>query len=118
MEKTCVHCGDKVIGRSDKKFCSDYCRSAHNNKMNGSESKYMRQVNTVLKRNRKILLSLNPNGKAKIRKTDMLNAGFNFKFFTNVYKTKNGKIYFFCYDQGYFKIDEDYYALVEREEWI
>lgn len=118
MEKTCIHCGEKVIGRSDKKFCSDYCRSAYNNKVNGSESKYIRQVNGVLRKNRKILLTLNPNGKAKARKEEMLNAGFNFKFFTNVYKTKSGKVYFFCYDQGYLKIDNEYYALVEREEWI
>ena len=32
MSKVCPECGEKIIGRVDKKFCSDYCRNAFNNK--------------------------------------------------------------------------------------
>ena len=34
MEKQCLECGDKIVGRIDKKFCSDGCRNAYNNKVN------------------------------------------------------------------------------------
>ncbi len=30
--KTCLTCGAPLIGRVDKKFCDDYCRSMYNNK--------------------------------------------------------------------------------------
>ena len=34
MNSTCPECGDKLKGRADKKFCSDACRNAYNNKLN------------------------------------------------------------------------------------
>ena len=34
MKKQCPECGGNIIGREDKKFCSDYCRNAYNNKVN------------------------------------------------------------------------------------
>ena len=34
MDKLCLECGDKLFGRIDKKFCSDACRNAYNNKIN------------------------------------------------------------------------------------
>lgn len=78
----------------------------------------MRNVNRILRKNRRILLQLNPNGKSKVGRKKLANQGFNFKFFTNVYKTKSGKVYYFCYDQGYLPIDGDNFALVIREEYI
>ena len=59
MEKLCKECGDKFAGRSDAKFCSDQCRSAYNNKESGYQSSYVRKINAVLRRNRKILSELN-----------------------------------------------------------
>jgi hypothetical protein len=34
MNKVCLECGEKIVGREDKKFCSDGCRNAYNNKIN------------------------------------------------------------------------------------
>jgi hypothetical protein len=48
----------------------------------------------------------------------LISMGFNFRFFTNVYKTKQGNVYYFCYDHGYLPIDNDYFALVIREEYV
>lgn len=44
--------------------------------------------------------------------------GMNFDFYTNVYKTKAGKTYFFCYDQGYIPLEDDFYALVVKEDYV
>ena len=38
--------------------------------------------------------------------------------FTNLYQTKNGHTYYFCYDQGYLPLEHDYFALVKRKEYI
>ena len=69
MSKTCLECGDKIIGREDKKFCSDGCRNAYNNKMNKDQNNLMRNINNKLRKNYRILCELNPEEKGKTTKT-------------------------------------------------
>ena len=78
----------------------------------------MRSVINALRKNRKVLASLNPNGKAKVKRSELLLLGFDFKYFTNIYQTKTGNTYYFCFDQGFLKIDDEYYALVVRQEFV
>jgi len=114
MQKACPECGDKIVGRTDKKFCSDYCRNAYNNKMNKDSTNLVRNVNNLLRKNYRILQELNPTDKTKTIKSKLLAKGFNFEYFTNIYTTKTGTIYYFVYDQGYLPLESDYYALVKR----
>ena len=118
MAKKCQECGIKITGRADKIFCSDQCRTAHHNRQNSDSNNFMRNINNILRKNRRILIKLNPNGKAKVSKTDLLDLGFKFAYFTNVYKTKSGNIYHFCYEQGYLALDNDLYALVEKKAYV
>jgi len=78
----------------------------------------MRNINNILRKNRRILASYNPEGKSKITKAKLLNKGFKFSYYTNIYITKSGKTYYFCYEQGYLPIDHDYYALVIRQDYV
>ena len=78
----------------------------------------MRSVNAILKRNRDILLSFNPDGKANVAKSKLQSAGFNFNYQTNIYTTKAGKTYYFCYDLGYIILENDYCGLVVKQEYI
>ena len=72
-----------------------------------------------LKKNRTLLSKFNPDGKVKISKKKMLNAGFNFDYYTHTYHTQNGKSYIFCYEFGYLTLDDDDFLLVKREEkWL
>jgi hypothetical protein len=32
--KFCLNCNEKLVGRTDKKFCSDYCRTHYHNALN------------------------------------------------------------------------------------
>ena len=104
------------MGRIDQKFCSDHCRNTHNNKINKDETAYMRNVSRQLKRNRRILKVLNPNGKTKVKKYTLLSKGFNFRYFTNVFKNKEGKVYYFCFEYGFLPLDNDFFALVINRE--
>jgi len=116
MEKRCLECNDLLHGRSDKKFCSDACRNTYNNKLKSTEgSSYVRKVNGILQRNRNIMAALNPEGKVRIHKSKLLKKGFDFGFVTNLYTTKVGTVYYFCYDQGYLPLDGDFYMLVSRK---
>lgn len=114
MERNCPECGEKIVGRIDKKFCSDYCRNAYNNNLNKDSRNLMRNVNNKLRKNYRILEELNPKDKTKATRTKLLAKGFNFEYFTNIYTTKTGNIYYFVYDQGYLPLEGEFYALVRR----
>ncbi|MEL1255598.1 hypothetical protein AAEO57_17535 [Flavobacterium sp. DGU38] len=113
--KTCLECSEKIVGREDKKFCSDSCRNAYNNKINKDSTNFMRNVNNKLRKNYRILSELNTEGKSKATRDKMLNKGFDFDFFTNILQTKTGNTYYFLYDQGYRSLDNDYFMLVKKE---
>lgn len=114
-KKLCVECGEQIIGRADKKFCSDQCRVSFNNKARSEKSNYVRNVNNILGKNRRILEQLNPTGKTKVSRSKLSLLGFDFTYHTDIYKTKEGSIYRYCYEQGYLEIDPKTLLLVKKE---
>lgn len=111
-KRSCLECGEEFHGRSDKKFCSDMCRNAFNNRLNSDDTNFIRNINNSLRKNRRILLELNPKDKIRVTKKKLLEKGFNFKYFTSIYQTKKGSIYYFCYEHGYLPVENDNYFLV------
>ena len=117
-QKVCLECGSKIIGRADKKFCSDQCRVAYNNRLNSNETNFMRNVNNVLRKNRRILIDLNTTGKSRVSREKLQEKGFDFGLFTSTYTTKEGSLYHYCYEQGYLQVDKSWYLLVVKKETI
>jgi predicted nucleic acid-binding Zn ribbon protein len=115
MTKSCLECGDKIIGREDKKFCSDSCRNSYNNKQNKDANNYMRNINNKLRKNYRILAELNIDGKSKTTRAKLFSKGFDFDFFTSILHTKSGNTYHFVYEQGYMVLENDYYMLVKKD---
>jgi predicted nucleic acid-binding Zn ribbon protein len=114
----CPECGYEITGRSDKKFCSDQCRNTFNNRFKKDTNNYVRKVNSILRKNRRILTELNPTGKSKIHKKKLIEKGFDFDYFTNIYRTKTGNVYRFCYEQGFLALEDEMFALVVRQEYM
>jgi len=115
--KICMECGTKLTGRVDKKFCSDQCRVSFNNRLNSNETNYVRNVSNTLRKNRRILTELNTSGKTRVSGTKLKEKGFDFQYFTNLYKTKDGVVYYYCYEQGYLPIENDFYLLVVKHDF-
>jgi hypothetical protein len=117
MTKTCLECGEKIVGREDKKFCTDGCRNAFNNKINKDSNNLMRNINNRLRKNYRILVGLNTHneGKTKTTKAKLLAKGFDFNYFTNILNTKTGNTYYFLYDQGYLYLENDWVMLVKKD---
>ena len=115
MERLCLECGERLIGRSDKKYCDDACRNAFNNRYNKDYNNLMRNTHNLLRKNWRILNKLNPSQKAKTHRDKLLKMGFDFSHITSLYTTKTGTVYYFIYDQGYLPLENDYFALVKRD---
>jgi len=117
-KKYCKECAEEIHGRKDKQYCSDYCRATNHNNRYEDQYTLIRRINKIIRRNRKILFSLNPQGVTTISKLQLIEAGFQFEYHTNISHTSSGKTYYFCYDQGYLELEDDYYALVVKEEYV
>ncbi|WP_353181820.1 hypothetical protein [Parapedobacter lycopersici] len=115
MEKCCLDCQQPIVGRADKKFCDDACRSNYNNRMRSRETAYFRKINHILKKNRNILKVLNPEGKARVGTGAMRALGFDFKYITEIYTTRQGSQYRFCYEYGYLLLEDSRVLLVRRD---
>ena len=115
--QNCLECGEKIMGRIDKKFCSDACRNAYNNKQNKDQTNLMRNINNKLRKNFKILSEQNfVENKAKTTRNKLSVAGFDFEYFTNIKTYKNGAQYYFVYDFGYKFLEEDFILVVKKEK--
>lgn len=115
MERKCIVCGSRLVGRSDQKFCGDHCRNTHNNSLKKSNNNLIRNINNLLRKNYRILQSINTDEKTKTTKNRLLQMGFSFDYFTSTYTTKAGSTYYYLYDQGYLELDNNFYLLVKKD---
>ena len=118
MQSECLDCGSPLRGRADKKFCDDQCRSNFNNRMKAGIYSSMRPVNSILRKNHAILSKLCPENKFTIKKDDLLKSGFNLDYHTHLYQTQNGNTYYFCYELGYMKIENEKFLIVRKNHKV
>jgi predicted nucleic acid-binding Zn ribbon protein len=114
----CMTCNKSIRGRTDKKFCDDYCRNSYNNQLKAPGNNTMRNINNTLRKNRRILEGiLSPNEKMqKISREKLLEQGFQFKYCTHTYCNPKGNLYHFCYDYGYLALENNWFLVVKRSE--
>ncbi len=118
MKRICPVCECQFDGRVDKKFCCDQCRNTFNNRQNQDAVNYSRNINRVLKTNRRILSEFFEKNLYKVNRDKLIAAGFNFDYMTNIFRTKTGKVYYFCYDLGYLIHDDGNCNIVEKKEYV
>ena len=108
ITKTCLACNKPITGRIDKKFCDDSCRNNFNNRLYNYSIPVIRNINNVLRKNRQILESLLSNIENKelvIERKELAEKGFQFEYFTELFKPDKKELYYYCYDYGYRSID-------------
>ena len=120
VAKTCLSCSKHIHGRTDKKFCNDHCRNAHNNQLNSDGNSCVRNINHRLRRNRRILESLLPASRdiTRLRQQKLYSKGFAFNYFTHTRITKKGNTYYFCYDYGWQALEGDSVLIVRKRGGI
>lgn len=114
----CRECNEVLHGRKDQKFCSDYCRNTFNNRLNEDSNATVRKVNRILRKNRRILEELLSHKQCVKPAVDLIEMGYNFNYHTNLFQTKNGNTYYFCYELGYLKQQNNRCIIVEKSRYI
>jgi len=115
-DPACEECGTAIKGRVDKRFCDDACRASFNNRrrqlVSADDPDFVREIPKIILSNYRILKRLNPGKTVTVQRKEMERLGFNFRFNTSFYKTAEGDIYSFCFDQGYLPIKGERALLV------
>ena len=98
--RKCKVCNKKIVGRTDKKFCSAICK-ANSHRKTGNDNSTIVDVNKILKRNYVILGSLFEGKNARQLTVDHLTIsklGFQKEYCTRIYLNSRGKWYRYVYD--------------------
>ena len=114
-KRKCPVCGCPVQGRADKKFCTEQCRNDHYNRLNRDVNMQIRNINNILRKNRRILATLHTDGSRKVHRDRLLTKGFDFEHFTTCHQGLLGTVYY-CYDLGYIKLDDGSLVLLVKIE--
>jgi hypothetical protein len=114
--RQCKECGDLLVGRLDKIYCSDNCRSTYNNRIYRGSNYHIRSINSILRNNRSILKNNYDKGRTRVNKNLLVQMGYNFVYFTYEIGGKNGTIYRYCYEYGYCMTDDNKIDLVIKKD--
>jgi hypothetical protein len=117
-QKKCLLCEKSFRGRTDKKFCDDYCRNSYNNSRKMINNSEVRMVNNALAKNRKILEGISNELSSKylkIKKENLLDLGYSFKYQTQMKNYTSGLCVLFCYDYYYFDLNRDWMIVAKLD---
>ena len=110
----CKLCKKKIIGRSDKIFCSASCKSYYHRKLRKVTKTATLSIDKILHRNRSILLEIMGKHRVKLSldRITLEKKKFNFKYHTHFHINKQGKMYKYLYDFGYMEFSDDKVLIV------
>jgi hypothetical protein len=74
----------------------------------------MRNINHVLRKNRRALSELCIGDKITVPADKLTENGFLFSYYTHSYRTRKGDIYYFCYEYGYIRHSTGMVTIVVR----
>lgn len=112
--KTCMLCEKPLLGRTDKKYCSDFCRNTYNNKVNRQSKLAMQTAQSILSRNRRILREVLGESKiTQIHTSVLLSKGYHFDYLTCIRKSKRGEEHKYCYEFNIREITPDVIEIIQ-----
>ena len=105
----CLICGDPVIGRRDKVFCTIDCKNKYHATRKSEIQPFSQPVDKILHRNWVILSEYYELARKKkffISKAELNKAGFHSKYFTTIHTNARGKTYYYVYNFGWMEFSE------------
>ena len=114
--RLCIVCKKRVIGRSDKIFCSVNCKNYYHVNLRYVSSKAAKRINEYLKRNHGILLEILGKHKTKIKVNRIILADkkFRFKYHTHTHLNSKGKLFYYIYNLAWMEFSDDEILVVRK----
>lgn len=114
--KTCKICKKELKGRSDKLFCSIKCKSYYHFKLRSVTNNAAKEIDTILHRNRSILLELLGKHKTQIKilRINLDKKKFNYKYHTHINENSQGKTFYWVYDLAWMTFSNDEVLIVRK----
>jgi len=108
MEKQCLFCNKRLIGRSDKLFCNVECKNNYHNINSSDAEKALKRITKILKANREILkevLASETTVKTTMEKLE--GKGYEREYLSHIKEVGAKKRkYYYVIDYGY-RFEED-----------
>jgi hypothetical protein len=115
--RRCKLCKKKVVGRSDKIFCSVACKSKYHRRLRNATEKVTVQIDAILHRNRSILLEILGKRRlqVKVNRIILEKKKFHYKYHTHFHINSKGKTYFYLYDIAWMSFSTDTILIVKSD---
>ena len=99
-QKSCKVCSKRIIGRTDKIFCSTDCKNHHHKVIHFETHKASMQIDACLHRNYTVLSELTQCGQSSltIQRNTLEMEKFQFKYHTHIHVCSKGNTFFYVYD--------------------
>ena len=112
----CKICNKQIIGRNDKIFCSVRCKNYYHTNLRRVTSIEVKEINSILHRNRSILLEIMGKRQIQIqiKRLVLEKKKFRFKYHTHFHINKHGKMYHHVYDFAWMEFSDDEVLIVRR----
>lgn len=117
--KQCLHCGETIRGRKDKKYCDDLCRNAYNNLQQAEKSNTVRRINRILLKNRNILEKLMSEKRSvtRVSREQLLLQGFAFGYYTHTRLDAREIKYRYCYEYGLAELENNKLIVIKHQQF-
>ena len=112
----CKICSKILVGRNDKLFCSVKCKNYYHVNLRKATEREVKQIDTILHRNRSILLEILGKRKVQIKVERVLleKKKFTFKYHTHFYTNSKGKTYYYVYDLAWMEFSNDEILIIRK----
>ena len=112
----CKICSNPILGRSDKLFCSVKRKNYYHINLRKVTRVAVKEIDTILHRNRSILLEVLGKRKLQITIERVLleKKNYNFKYHTHININSKGKTYYYVYDFAWMKFSNDKILIVRN----
>lgn len=116
IEKKCPVCNAIVQGRSDKIYCSNFCKNDNSRSAFLARRNITAPIDAILHRNYQILYDIfnDSSHPVKVKRRDLVNLKFDFNHFVGIKSTKNGKNYYQLYNLAWLELPRDMILVVKK----
>jgi predicted nucleic acid-binding Zn ribbon protein len=117
MNQNCKICAKTIVGRSDKVFCSTYCKNYYHKKLRYVSKVAAIEINGYLKRNYIILLELLGKNKAQVKvyRNVLESKKFRFKYHTHVHINSRNKTFHYIYNLAWMEFSDDEVLIIRKQ---